>query len=659
MIVLERIRMKLGVCYYPEQWPEAWWASDAEKMVEMGIRVVRIAEFAWARMEPRPGEYDWGWLDRAIETLSLAGLQVVLGTPTAAPPAWLVERAPEILPVDAHGRTKPFGSRRHYDFSSEPYFEASRAIVTAMARRYGRHPAVIAWQTDNEYGCHDTTLSYSPAALQRFRGWLARRYGDVAALNRAWGNVFWSMDRNGFDDVGFPVGLPAQVNPIHALDFRRFASDEVARYNRMQVETLRAHAPGRDVLHNFMGFFGDFEHHELARDLDVAAWDSYPLGTTDTVGFIDPADRLAWMRTGHPDLAAFHHDLYRGLCKGRWWVMEQQAGPVNWAHSNPAPLPGMVRTWTWEAFAHGAELVSYFRWRQAPFAQEQMHSGLNTPDNRIDIGGHEAAQVARELRDLPVEPTGRAAVALVFDYSTKWMTDIQAQGADFDYFGLVFAWYRALRRLGLDVDIVPADADFAGYKLVAIPTLAVVGEPLVERLRASGAQVVVGPRSGAKTADFAIPPTLPPGPLAALLPLRVWRVEALRAQVREPLLAADGSHLGDATRWRDFVEAGDGVEVLARFADGHPALLRHGAARYVAGWFEDAPLRDVLRAAAADAGIASTELPPGLRLRRRGRLQFAINYGPDEATAPAPDGVRFALGQRRLGVADVAAWWTE
>jgi len=649
--------MRLGVCYYPEQWPSSLWASDARRMAEMGIRVVRIAEFAWARMEPRPGEYDWAWLDQAIETLAAAGLQLVLGTPTAAPPAWLVERHPDILPVDAAGRTKGFGSRRHYCFSSDAFHEASRGIVTAMAQRYGRHPAVIAWQTDNEYGCHDTVLSYSPSALRRFRGWLAERYGDIEGLNRAWGNVFWSMQCARFEDVGFPVGLPAQVNPLHALDFRRFASDEVRRYNRMQVEVLRAHAPGRDVLHNFMGFFTDFEHHELARDLDVAAWDSYPLGTTDSVRFIDEADRLAHMRSGHPDIAAFHHDLYRGLCGGRWWVMEQQAGPVNWAHSNPAPLPGMVRAWTWEAFAHGAELVSYFRWRQLPYAQEQMHSGLNTPDNRLDVGGAEAAQVARELQDVPQEPAARAEVALVFDYATKWMTDIQPQGADFDYLGLVFGHYQALRRLGFDVDIVPASARLEGYRLVVVPTLAVVDEGFVDRLRASAAQVVIGPRTGAKTREFAIPATLPPGPLAALLPMRVWRVEALRAQVAEPVLAR-GETVGSASRWRDLVEPGDGVEVDAQFADGHPALLRHGALRYVAGWLDDALLRAVLQRAAGDAGLVAQPVAGGLRLRRRGGLQFAFNHGPGDAVAPVPADARFVLGSRQLPPAGVAAWWS-
>lgn len=650
--------MRLGVCYYPEQWPREAWAEDARRMAELGLRVVRIAEFAWAKLEPRPGVFEWGWLDEAIDTLHAAGLEVVLGTPTAAPPHWLVQQHPEVLPVDATGRTKAFGSRRHYCFSSEPFHAASRRIVEAMARRYGKHPAVVAWQTDNEYGCHDTTLSYSASALRGFRRWLAERYGSIDALNRAWGNVFWSMEYPGFDAIGFPTDLPAQANPIHALDFRRFASDEVRRFNRLQVELLRKHAPGRPVLHNFMGFFGDFEHHEVACDLDIAAWDSYPLGATETARFVPDDERVRWMRSGHPDVAAFHHDLYRGLCNGRLWVMEQQAGPVNWAAWNPAPLPGMVRTWTWEAFAHGAELVSYFRWRQAPFAQEQMHSGLNTSDHRLDLGGAEAQQVADELSRVPAQAMHKAPVALVFDYATRWVTQIQPHGADFDYFALVFAWYTALRRLGLDVDIVPASADFSGRSLVVVPTLATATADFAQRLHASGAHVVLGPRSGSKSADFALPDMLPPGPLAALLPMRVTRVESLRPGAAEAVLVGE-QVVGHATRWRDLVEPAPAATVDTRFADGHPARLRHGRTSYFAGWLDDALLRHWLREEAQAAGLTTHELPEGLRLRRRGNVQFAIHYGPGESDVPAPAGANFLLGGPRLRAAEVAAWSIE
>jgi len=385
---------KLGVCYYPEHWPAAWWPQDAAQMVDMGLSVVRIAEFAWSRLEPEPGRFDWAWLDEALDVLHRAGLEVVMCTPTATPPKWLVDSIPGIFAIDAEGRERRFGSRRHYCFSNEAYRVECARITEAMSARYGLHPAVIAWQTDNEYGCHDTTISYSDSAARGFREWLSARYGGIEALNEAWGTIFWSQTYRNFDEVDPPHLTVTEANPSHRLDYWRYASDAVVTFNRLQVDILRRNAPGRDIVHNFMGFYTEFDHFDVARDLDVATWDSYPLGFLEQFWFTTE-EKAKYLRQGHPDIAAFHHDLYRGCGRGRWWVMEQQPGPVNWATYNPAPLAGMVRAWTWQAFAHGAELVSYFRWRQAPFGQEQMHSGLNRPGRTEDHGRAEARACSR------------------------------------------------------------------------------------------------------------------------------------------------------------------------------------------------------------------------------------------------------------------------
>ncbi len=417
---------------------------------------------------------------------------------------------------------------------------------------------------------------------------------------------------------------------------------------------LRAHSPGRTVLHNFMGFFGEFDHHAMGRDLDMATWDSYPLGHTDSTAFIPLDERLRWARSGHPDIAAFHHDLYRNVGRGRFGVMEQQAGPVNWAPWNPVPQPGQVRAWTLEAFAHGAEFVSYFRWRQLPYAQEQMHSGLHDSDDRVAAGGAEAARVAIELRDLPDEATAPAPVALVLDYTSHWMLETQRHGADASYFGEAFALYGAARRLGLDVDIVGPDAPLDGRALVLLPALLAADTALARRLEQSTAQVVIGARSGSKTADFRIADGLPPGPLAPLAGLRVRSVESLRPGVD---VALEGGGLqGRASAWREQVEAEAGTGVLARFEDGTPAILRRGRVRYLAGTLDQALLDSVIEGAAKDAGLATTRLPEGLRLRRRGRVRFAFHSGPGRVAVPAPAGATWLLGERELGPAGVAAW---
>ena len=322
---------------------------------------------------------------------------MVLGTPTATPPKWLVDEIPDMLPVGADGKVRRFGSRRHYDFSHEGYRRECRRIVTALAERFGTHPGVAAWQTDNEYDCHATALSYSESALRAFRSWLRRKYRSAEALNRAWGNVFWSMEVSDFDEIELPILTVTQANPSACMDFRRFASDQVVSFNRLQADIIRKHSPGRDVIHNFMGRTLTFDHFDVGADLDVSSWDAYPLGFLSDRSDQDAKWKKRFLRTGDPDFQAFHHDLYRATSKGRWWVMEQQPGPVNWAHHNPTPRAGQVRLWTWEAFAHGAEVVSYFRWRQAPFAQEQMHAGLLRPDSVEAEGFAEAKQVAEEI----------------------------------------------------------------------------------------------------------------------------------------------------------------------------------------------------------------------------------------------------------------------
>ena len=477
------MKRTLGVCYYPEHWNEAQWAEDAARMARLGLTWVRIGEFAWSRMEPEPGRYDWAWLDRAIETLGARGLKVVLGTPTATPPRWMIDRHPDMLPVDAQGRQKVFGSRRHYDFSHPGYRAECAKIVTALAERYGKNPHVAAWQTDNEYACNETTLSYSEAAKTAFQDWLAQKYQSPDALNRAWGNVFWSMEYRDFREIGLPNLTVCEPNPSHVMDFRRFASDEVRAFNKLQVDIIRKHSAA-PVAHNFMGAITEFDHWDVGDDLDIASWDSYPLGFLSDRIPADAEHKRRFVRQGDPDFQAFHHDLYRSVGKGRWWIMEQQPGPVNWAPYNPDPLPGMARLWAWEAFAHGAEAVCYFRWRQAPFAQEQMHAGLLRPDSAPAQAFGEAEQVAQELAGMPAEAgTGKAAVALVFDYESDWAWTIQPQGRSFQYFWLVFHLYRGLRRLGLNVDIVRPDvADLSGYKLVLAPGLFTLSDPLKSAL---------------------------------------------------------------------------------------------------------------------------------------------------------------------------------
>jgi beta-galactosidase len=611
------MKRSLGVCYYPEHWAETQWATDAARMADIGLSWVRIGEFAWSRMEPQAGTYYFDWLDRAIETLGAAGLRVVLSTPTATPPRWMLDRYPDMLPWDAMGRLRGFGSRRHYCFSHLGYRDECQQIVSALARRYGRNPYVQAWQTDNEYACHDTVRSYSPAALTGFQDWLAQKYQSPDALNRAWGNVFWSMEYSDFDQIGLPNLTVTEPNPSHVLDFKRYSSDQVVAFNRVQTDEIRKHSDA-PIIHNYMGRVTDFDHYKVGADLDIASWDSYPIGfLSDRLEGTD-AFKLAFLKQGHPDNQAFHHDLYRAVGRGRWWIMEQQPGPVNWAPYNPAPLPGMARLWAWEAFAHGAETVTYFRWRQAPFAQEQMHAGLLRPDSEPAPALAEVAQVAREINDMPDVGTAQAQVALVFDYESAWAWEVQPQGRDFDMFRLAFAAYRALRRAGLNVDILPPDtSDLSQYKLVLAPGLMTLSTPLRTALAAFRGTALIGPRTDTKTDTLSIP--VPLGPNIPGLDVSVVLTESLPPIADIPL--ADG---GRFLHWFEHLEGAD--PVLRQTADGKPALMGTGHLRYLAGWPDDATFFALIGDLCAERGVPTLDLPDGLRIRDTTTHRFVLNY---------------------------------
>ncbi len=644
--------MRLGVCYYPEHWPEQRWAEDVRQMAALGLSLVRIGEFAWSRFEPEPGEYDWAWFDRAIETLHAAGLKVILGTPTATPPKWLVDRDPAMLAVDQHGRTRGFGSRRHYCFSSETYRTECRRIVTAMAERYGQHPAVAMWQTDNEFGCHDTIESYSDNARKAFRVWLKQRYGDVTGLNTAWGNVFWSQEYRSFEEIDPPVGTVTEPNPSHVVDYQRFSSDQVASFNAEQVEILRRLSPDREITHNFMGAFTAFDHHKVGADLDLATWDSYPLGFLDIAPFPE-TQKHHYLRQGHPDFQAFHHDLYRG-CSPKWGVMEQQPGPVNWAPNNPAPLPGMVRLWSLEALAHGADLVSWFRWRQCPFAQEQMHAGLLRVDAEPAPAFAEAEQVAEDLQLIAGERTQQASIALVWSYDGQWMHHAQPQAEGFDLLRQTFETYAVLRRLGLDIDIVSPDADLSDYELIILPGLPHVETTFLERLEASGARILCLCRTGSKTQSFQIPADLAPGVLQAYLPVKVTRVESLREGVGETV-EIDGE-TRQVVRWREAVATE--LPARARYSDGAPFWVHNERWHYLAGWPQGDLLGHIIAALALEAGIDITLTHEDVRLRTLGGLRFAFNYGPHAVSLSgmAPENADYVLGGGELAPAGVAAW---
>ena len=394
----------------------------------------------------------------------------------------------------------------------------------------------------------------------------------------------------------------------------------------------------------------------LAEPLDFASYDNYPLGRADLFFADAPADEFRpYMRTGHPDYTTYCLDQTRGVSAAPFWVMEQQPGPVNWAPSNPRPAPGMVRLWTLEAFAHGADCVSYFRWRQAPFAQEQMHAGLLRPDSSKSTAWPEVAQAIEEAAALRIteQDFGRAPVAIVTTAECYWVGDIERQSEYWNYNSILFACYKALRRWGVSVDFVDMSVDPDDYALVVAPSLPILDAEFVNRCAAADTPIVFGPRSGAKTDEFSIPGDLPPGLLQSLLPVRVLSVETLRPDCAGTLPWRGEDFV--STTWREELDA-NGLNVVATYEDLAPAIVSDGRVSYVGTLTCDAFLTAFLREQCERAGIETFDFGNDVRIQRRGELVFAFNYSPAERHLALDESIDFVLGSALLEPYGVSVW---
>jgi beta-galactosidase len=644
----------LGVDYYPEHWSESRWAQDARMMREGGLQVVRVAEFAWSKLEPRAGAYDFTWLDRAIEILAAEQLRVVLGTPTAAPPAWMVRAHPEILPVDVHGHRRDHGSRCHYCHTSATYRDFARRIVSAMAEQYGNHPAVIGWQIDNEFGCHDSARCYCGECTAAFRVWLEQKYQSLDALNDAWGNVFWSQTYGDWSQINLPNRTQTEANPSHVLDYDRFASEQVASFSQLQVSILRERAGTQFITTNCMADFSQIDYAKLAAPLDFISWDSYPTGYAERVApafyMPDAARPQLAFDVGDPYITGFGHALIAGLKPGvPFWVMEQQCGNVNWGTYNPAPRPGAVRLWTWHALAAGADTVVYFRWRACLYAQEQLHSGLLRHDGAPaqgyrDVLALEADQpFMDELRTTPM----KNEAAILVSYQDLWAFNLQPHNQDLTYWRHLFLYYSAMLRAGVPCDIVSPESDLSNYKVVVAPTLWMPDQALAARLRAyveQGGVLALGVRSGFKTPTNRVTDEPLPGALRELVGATVETWQSLPPGISLPvrLVWRDGETV-DVCHWAEALTPHT-AETLAfynvPYFEAQAAMtwnaVGKGRAAYI-GWFPDAAQADEIVAMLCERAQVRSNgaAPEGVILARRAdenqELIVAMNFTDRDA----------------------------
>jgi beta-galactosidase len=596
--------MKLGVAWYPEQHPRERWADDVRQMADAGLQLVRLGEFAWAVIEPERDRFEWAWLDEAISLAEGAGLRVVLGTPTAAPPIWLCRERPEIMIVGPTGQRVPYGGRRFTCPTSAAYREESRRIVSAMAGRYAPNPAVVAWQLDNEPGHHGSWSCCCDESERAFQAWLEQRYGSIDELNRAWGTVFWSGTYPSFEAVKLPRDTPAAHNPSLLLAHRRFSSDAILEGLTEQCEIVKAAAPDRQVLVNLPAHHLDVDQRAIARLVGVAAVNVYPDGVEQ------------------PEDGPFLHDLAVGHT-GRAWVMEHQPGPVNWTPQAEAVAPGMVRLWGWRAALHGMEALLFFSWRPTRSGAEQYHAGLLHHDGSPDRALGEVSELAAELRrNTTVLPRPPAKLAVLWSIDDHWAIGLEPRSPGLTHLRLVVAAHAAARRLGLEVDVRAPEDDLAGYTAVLAPALHLAGDERLAALRGmldADSLLVLGARSLVKDVDDCWLEEPLPGGMARLLGAKV--VEA-HVPPEDLQVAPYGAPVGP---WADVLEVTDArSEVLATYSgdsylDGCPAAVRRDDLVY-AGFTSTEAWIGLLRALLDDR-LELVEVPPAReRFLRDGRV---------------------------------------
>ncbi|MEV1024809.1 beta-galactosidase [Streptomyces sp. NPDC050264] len=647
-------RLAFGGDYNPEQWPESVWHEDVRLMREAGVTTVSVGIFSWALLEPAPGAYEFGWLDRVINLLHENGITVDLGTPTVAPPKWFYDRHPDALPVTADGTRLAFGSRGAICHSDQAYRDASSCITEQLARRYGSHPAVVMWHVHNEYGV-PVSACYCDGCAAHFRRWLAATYETVDAVNEAWGTAFWGQRYGSFDEIDPPRTTPTVGNPAQQLDHRRFADATMRENFVRERDILHRLAPGIPVTTNFMTALSQcdsIDYWAWGREVDLVTNDHYLI--TDG-------------RRTHVNLA-MAADLTRSVAGGDpWLLLEHSTSGVNWQARNPAKAPGQMARNSLSHVARGSEGAMFFQWRQSRRGAEKFHSSMLPhagTESRVWREVSELGSVVEKLA--PVEGTRTVAdVAMLWDWHSWWAQNLEWRPSeDHDARERADTYYEALFDRHLTVDFAHPEADLSAYPLVVVPALYLATEAASLNLREyveNGGTLVVSYFSGIVDEHDAVHPGAYPGAFRDVLGLTVEEWSPLLAGESVTLSGPDGARLtGDV--WTEFVVP-RGAETVWSYEDGlasgRPAVTRHafgrGTAWYVSTRLSAPALDAILAGAGVDAGIEPRpELPRDVEVVTRagasGRYVFVINHSGDEVKVPLADsGSDVVTGERASG----------
>lgn len=559
-------KIKIGVAYYPERWGEEMWESDAIRMKEAGIKVIRVAEFAWCKMEPEEGKFELDWLVKVVNLFGSYGIKTILCTPTNCAPLWLYEKYPETLQVQRDGKRMYPGVRGHRCYHSQIYRLFAERIIRKMCKVFAGNPNVAAWQIDNEV---DAVFCCCDTCAEKFRGWLKEKYGTVEEVNKAFGNEVWSGSYSAWTQIKPPLGdRPlVQYNPAYLLDFQRFSSGGVVEYVRFQTNILRETFPDLPITTNtwYCDYMPDF--YDLFEKLDVCSYDNYPPFEIPEEGYYSHA---------------FHLDMMRGVKRRNFWIMEQLGGAIGgcWMPMGKTPRPGVLKGMALQAIAHGADQVLHFRWRSSTTGAEMYWHGILDQNNIPGRKYRELQELCRTVEGLDglekTTVTSKVAILCSFDSEYAWKLQTQAEG--FYYLEQLQALHAAFTGYGLNVDVINEEASLEGYEIVAAPALCVRNRKTARQLHKfaeKGGMVILTARSGVKDENNnCIMEALPAG-YREMTGCQVEEYDAIGNDTNTVVM--DGRSY-TVTQWCEILQA-DRAEVIGtyggEFYAGAPAVTRN------------------------------------------------------------------------------------
>jgi beta-galactosidase len=641
--------MYLGVAYYPEHWPEQRWEQDLQLMKQAGFNVVRLAEFSWALMEPSEGKYDFSWLDRFLNRLTDFQMSAILGTPTAAMPAWLAHQYPHVLIQTADGAKTSWGSRQQNNFTSPDFLRLANGVVRAMANHYKNHPAVVGWQIDNElWGPYD----FSSATLSAFQQWLKQKYQTLEKLNAAWGAHFWGNQLTHWRQITIPdcegaAFWDVRGNPSACLDWNQFHSHLLVSFLSSQAAIIKSTvSPKHFVTHNFMAQSTPVDYFRLAAPLDLVSLDNYPVWYGPRINY----------------LSAFTADLMRGLKSGNFLVMEQQAGAAGWGVFHRNPRPGEIRLIACQMLARGADGQLWFRWRTSTAGREQYWHGVLGHDGIPGRRYEEIKQTVSEFRQLQAVLKGttvKAEAAILYDYATAWSLKSQPGYEGNTYEAALLRYYNALFRAGVNVDVIHADADFSGYKLLIAPHLVVLPDHRAHRLNRfveNGGVLLADCRTGVMNENNLAHARTLPGLLSNTLGISIPEYEAITEDFSYIVQNSTANQTFTAHRYGDWIAP---TTAAVRFRYREPHLQPYAAVtrntwQQGIGWYVGAVVKEeifydtLMRQVLHDARISTfVNLPNGVeavvRQSESKRILFLMNHSTEEKVVDAIPGQRDLL----------------